>query len=376
MGINTKYAPAERATTKTLREQSKQFEKDNLLFDFLKTIPAVFIIINEQRQIVYLNSGALEFSGLTEVAPAIGKRPGELIGCIHSNEEEGGCGTSESCTYCGAVNAVLKCQKTGEKSVMDCRLIVGPEEDAYDLRVWASPLELNGDKFTAITIQDIRDEKWRGFLERIFFHDLLNILTALLGNIELYKLEKHNSLSDNHIDHIETIAGYLLEEIETQGIIMNAENDSLTISPVTFNSKDILKDIIELYQNNGLSDGKEIRIYPRSDFNDVVTDRTILRRILGNMLKNAIEATPDGGLVTIGCTKKDNYVNFWVHNQTYITRDVQIQIFSRSFSTKGSGRGLGCYSMKLLSRFLKGKVFFSTSKLEGTKFNITLPLEY
>ncbi|MEJ2296015.1 MAG: HAMP domain-containing sensor histidine kinase [Candidatus Lokiarchaeota archaeon] len=376
MGLNTKYAPAERATTETLREQSKQFENDNLLFDFLKTIPAIFIIINEQRQIVYLNNGALDFSGLNEVAPAIGKRPGELIGCIHSDEEEGGCGTSESCTYCGAVNAVLDCQKTGEKSVMDCRLIVGPEKNAYDLRVWASPLELNGDKFTAVTIQDIRNEKWRGFLERIFFHDLLNIMTALLGNIELYKLEKHNSTSQNHIDRIETIAGYLLEEIETQRIIINAENDSLTISLVAFNSKDILRDIVDLYHNDRLSDGIEIRIDPKSEFNDIVSDKTILRRILGNMLKNAIEATSEGGLVTIGCSKKDNSFNFWVHNRAYISRDVQIQIFSRSFSTKGRGRGLGCYSMKLLSRFLKGKVFFSTSKQEGTKFNITLPLQF
>ncbi|TFG02958.1 MAG: HAMP domain-containing histidine kinase [Promethearchaeota archaeon] len=375
MGLKTKYAPAERLTSEKLRQQSRKFENNGLLEDFLTTIPAIFIIINELRQIVYLNNGALEFSGLKEVAPAIGKRPGELIGCIHSDEEEGGCGTSESCTYCGAVNAVLESQRTGKKAVMDCRLIVGPEENAYDLRVWASPLEFNNEKFTVVTIQDIRDEKWRGFLERIFFHDLLNIMTSLLGNIELYKLENHNSNGIDHIKNIEIIAGYLLEEIESQRLIMNAENDSLNISPELFNSENFLKDIAELYRNNRLINGKKVQISLDSNFTDLLTDKTILRRILGNMIKNALEASSDGDKVTIGCSIKNKKVTFWVHNKGFIPKDVQIQIFSRSFSTKGNGRGLGCYSMKLLSRFIEGEVFFSTFKEIGTTFNLVLPLK-
>ncbi len=375
MGLHTKYAPAERANPEKLKKQSKYFENNNLLDNFLRNIPAIFIIINEQRQIVYLNNGALEFSGLSEAAPAIGKRPGELIGCIHSDEEEGGCGTSESCTYCGAVNAVLESQRTSEKAVMDCRLIVGPEENAYDLRVWATPLAFKNEKFTMVTIQDIRNEKWRGFLERIFFHDLLNIMTALLGNIELYKLENQNSKNNDHIHHIDTIAGYLLQEIESQRLIMNAENDLLKINPELVNSKDILSELIELYRNNQLINGKRIKVSPNSEFIDMLTDKIILRRILGNILKNALEATPEGGLVTIGCLKKNSMMNFWVHNSGFIPRDVQIQIFTRSFSTKGNGRGLGCYSMKLLSRFLDGEVSFSTSKEKGTIFKIDLPLK-
>jgi nitrogen fixation/metabolism regulation signal transduction histidine kinase len=375
MGLSTKYAPAERVSRVKLKQQSKYFENNDVLNEFLTNVPAIFIIINECRQIVYLNNGALEFSGLSEAASAIGKRPGELIGCIHSNEEEGGCGTSESCTYCGAVNSVLESQKTGTKAVMDCRLIIGPNETAYDLRVWASPLVFNNEKFTVVTIQDIRNEKWRGFLERIFFHDLLNIMTALLGNIELYKLESQNTSDNDHIHHIETIAGYLLQEIESQRIIMNAENESLTTHIEKANSKEILSEVSLLYRNNQIANGKRILFSPNSDFIEFLTDKTILRRILGNMLKNALEATSRGGKVTMGCSKQELVINFWVHNESFIPREVQVQIFSRSFSTKGAGRGLGCYSMKLLSRFLNGEVFFSTSKEKGTTFNITLPLK-
>jgi len=374
MGLSTKYAPAERASPEKLKLQSKYFKNNNVLDNFLTNIPAIFIIINEYRQIVYLNNGALDFSGLREIAPAIGKRPGELIGCIHSDEEDGGCGTSESCTYCGAVNAVLESQRTGKKSVMDCRLIVRPEDKSYDLRVWASPFVFKNEKLTLVTIQDIRNEKWRGFLERIFFHDLLNIMTALLGNIELYKYNHQNSEGEDYIQQIEKTAGYLLDEIESQRLIMNAENNSLEISIEKVNSEDIIREVVDLYENNSLAKRKVITTSRDSISVDFHTDRTILRRILSNMLKNALEATLEEGQITVGCMKNNEEITLWVHNMSFIPREIQVQIFSRSFSTKGNGRGLGCYSMKLLSRFLKGEVFFSTSKDKGTRFNIRLPI--
>jgi sensor histidine kinase regulating citrate/malate metabolism len=52
-----------------------------------------------------------------------------------------------------------------------------------------------------------------------------------------------------------------------------------------------------------------------------------------------------------------------------------MQLFKRSFSTKGLDRGLGTYSMKILGeRYLKGKVYFTTSEEDGTSFFFDLPL--
>jgi signal transduction histidine kinase len=53
---------------------------------------------------------------------------------------------------------------------------------------------------------------------------------------------------------------------------------------------------------------------------------------------------------------------------------VQRQVFNRSFSTKGAGRGLGTYSVKLLTeRYLKGKAGFTSSEADGTTFFVILP---
>ena len=369
----TKFAPAERAPDEIIIKQSKYFQSNEILNNFLSKIPAVFIIVNKQRQIVYMNEGALEFTGLEEVAPAIGKRPGELIGCIHSSEEEGGCGTSISCTYCGAVNTVLIAQK-GKSAVEDCRLILGPDEEAYDLRIWASPLEINGEEFTAITIQDIQHEKRRAILERIFFHDILNTISSLLGTIEI--LRKYGDQVDQNefIKKADRITKKLIEEIQSQRLLVEAENKSLTLSLQSFNSIDFLNEMIILYVNDDIAKDKHIKIDENSENIEIISDRTILRRIIANIIKNAYEAAPKGSTITLGCDIINDKIEFWVHNPGYIPQDIQMQIFQRSFSTKGSNRGIGTYSMKLLSSFLEGDVSFSSTKEKGTIFKAIYPL--
>jgi signal transduction histidine kinase len=57
-------------------------------------------------------------------------------------------------------------------------------------------------------------------------------------------------------------------------------------------------------------------------------------------------------------------------------RQVQLQIFHRYFSTRGEGRGLGTWGMKLLAEeYLGGRVSFSTSPESGTTFSLTLPFK-
>ena len=78
--------------------------------------------------------------------------------------------------------------------------------------------------------------------------------------------------------------------------------------------------------------------------------------------------------MTAGCAGEGDDVRFWVHNPMFMPPSVRLQIFKRSFSTKGSGRGLGSYSVKILTEcYLKGKVGFTSSKEGGTTFFVILP---
>jgi signal transduction histidine kinase len=107
---------------------------------------------------------------------------------------------------------------------------------------------------------------------------------------------------------------------------------------------------------------------------DFVSDQNLLKRVIGNMAKNALEASKPGDSITLGCRREDGRICFYVHNPGYMQKSVQLQVFQRSFSTKGVGRGLGTYSIKLLTtRYLGGEVHFDTSPEKGTTFTVSIP---
>jgi signal transduction histidine kinase len=95
--------------------------------------------------------------------------------------------------------------------------------------------------------------------------------------------------------------------------------------------------------------------------------------VIINLLKNALEATPEQGKVLVGVENLNTRLRFWVRNDGVLPRDVQMQLFQRSFSTKGLGRGIGTYCVRLLTEnYLGGKVSFISNETDGTVFNIEL----
>jgi sensor histidine kinase regulating citrate/malate metabolism len=93
------------------------------------------------------------------------------------------------------------------------------------------------------------------------------------------------------------------------------------------------------------------------------------------MTKNALEASGKGATITLSCKLNGRNACFSVHNPGFIDDEVQQQLFNRSFSTKGKGRGLGTYSMKLFGeKYLGGKVGFTSSEWAGTEFFLELPV--
>jgi sensor histidine kinase regulating citrate/malate metabolism len=87
-----------------------------------------------------------------------------------------------------------------------------------------------------------------------------------------------------------------------------------------------------------------------------------------------LEATKAGGTVSLGAEVNAADCTFWCQNDGAIPREVALQIFQRSFSTKGRGRGIGTYSIKLLGeRYLGGQVSFTSMPETGTRFQIRLP---
>lgn len=294
---------------------------------------------------------------------------------MHSGDESLGCGTSENCGFCGAVNAILESQKTLTKSIKETRIttLIDEKLKSWDLNITSSPVTISENKYYIITIQDISSEKRRSALERIFFHDLLNSVGGLNGLLAILK----DGISPEELPELislsEEASREILDEIILHKHIRAAEDGDLRVNIESVNSLELLDSSIRKISFHESGQNKKVIISDDSANVDFETDKILLQRVIINLIKNALEATRQSESVIVGIKDKVDKISFWVKNDLVIPTDVQMQIFQRSFSTKGLGRGTGTYSIRLLSEnYLKGKVSFISNETFGTVFSIDL----
>ncbi len=370
----TFYASPERADDRTIKEQKKEFEKEPFLSIIANAIPNMLVILNKQRQIVFANRFFLRKLNISDVHKALGLRPGEVLDCIHADEQPGGCGTTEFCLHCGALNAILEAKKN-KFFVQECR-ITTKNGEALDLEVMTTLILRKGSLYTIFAMKDIGDEKRREALERIFFHDVLNSAGGISGLSSILLEEKDPGKLQQITQIIQRTSEYLVEEIKSQQQLFKAEHGDLEVAHTELNSGIILKEVAELYSAHKVSNKRNIVVKEGSPVILFYSDSVLLRRVLGNMIKNALEATPEGGTVELSCKNKNGSVRFCVHNDGFMDDEIQLQVFQRSFTTKGIGRGLGTYGMKLLGeKYLGGKVGFESTEEKGTTFYLELPIK-
>ena len=373
--LPTFFLPAERSSADDIRSRNERFAMEKAVCDTLHHVPNLVLILNKDRQVVYANNAAARVLDTHCPEELLGGRFGEAWGCVHATETPGGCGTSEACRYCGAANATAK-GLSGKSATEECRLMIRRDgkDEAVDLRVWVKPLAVGGEEYLFFTAIDIADEKRKAFLERIFLHDILNTASALRGFTDLLGMDDVSLSKEEMIQRIGLLSVRMVDEINAHRLLLSAESGELELQPRGVGSLRIVKEVVETYDRPETLDGRRIEIFAESDDVGIRTDPTLLSRVVGNMTKNALEASVPGETVAIGCRDEGDQVAFWVHNGTYMPENVRLQIFNRSFSTKGAGRGLGTYSMKFLTeRYLGGRISFTSTESGGTVFTARVP---
>ena len=371
--METKFAPAERSSYENVLRSNLSLDKITYLNDIFCSLSFIFCILNENRQIVYTNDILMKTLDVENVKQVLGKRFGEAINCRFAFQEPGGCGTTEHCRYCGAVNAMLQCQQTGHKTTSECRVrrLVNKTENFLDVEVTATPFVHDNSTYTIFSLLDITDRKRRAIIEKIFFHDVMNVAAGLQGFFDLYNLIDDDEKQD-FVKMGASLCQQIIDEISTQRLLTQAENHELSVNIQTIDSHAFIHQIASDMQFLEVAKGKKVEI-GLSDDVQFESDPVLLRRVLNNMVKNALEASSSGQVVTISANKDGEKLKFTVHNPKFMPRDIEMQVFMRSFSTKGKQRGLGTYSMKILGeQHLGGKVDFTTSEAEGTTFFIVL----
>ena len=375
----------ERASRVALEADVRTVSQSPIVSALLEAVDAGLLVLNRERQILATNRAPL-LESLRHERRAIGLRPGEFFSCPRAAKQ--GCGAGEHCLACGTFQAVTRSQSGRGTVEQECLLTTGDGVDgtALELNVRASQVEIDGKDYTVVSLRDISHEKRRQALERVFFHDILNTLSALSNWTHLLN-HSSGERQDHARERVSRLVGQLEREIQLQRTLLDAEQGTLRPQRVAVAPATLLADLRGMFPDAHSTQQRTLTVEDRCPGAELVTDPVLLGRVLVNMVKNAFEATPAGGQVRLWCERESSpngdgvlesgdALAFHVHNPGEIPPAVAAHIFQRSFTTKaGTGHGLGTYSMKLLGeRYLGGKVSFTTGAEAGTVFSIRLPL--
>ncbi len=373
--MDTYFAPAERADEKELVAEIETVNKNPVMSGLLHSISGLLAILDEHRQIVALNDSFLKKLGIKDPEEALGLRPGEVLQCIHAHDKPAGCGTTKFCSTCGAAIAIVSSLSQDRPAERICALTANRGDRSVDiaLLVKSHPIKIDGARFLLLFLQDITIQQQRAALERIFFHDINNMLSGLLGASEMLSLENSQ---DDLVKIIRRSSLRLKKEVEIQRCLSQSEFHTYHPLRQETTTGQIREELKSFFLNHPVARNKKI------DFSSFLatlpfdTDMSLLLRILCNMITNALESTEEHGTVKVWLEHNDNSLSFCVWNRQPIPQDIAQRIFQRNFTTKdGAGRGVGTYSMKLLGeQILGGQVSFTTSPEEGTMFRFSLPL--
>lgn len=368
----------ERSSVEEIHRDIEFLRSRSIIRQMLDGYPDLAVILDWNRQIVAYNNKAERLFKRIDDDKSYGKRFGEALHCANAVAMPAGCGTSVCCRNCAVADCIRRAGEGRENCSGECRITIENNgvEHSLDLEVYSSYLNIDEKNYLIFSIKDIAGEKRKDVLEKIFFHDVLNTATAILGITDILPSIKDRSKLEEFSAMLGSSAAQLVQEIRMQQSLKLAENGKLSVNPKRISVNSIISQVFDLYAEHQVAANKTLlKSYLHEDV-EIVTDATLLVRSLGNLLKNALEAVSEDETVKIEVRSSGNSFYFDIFNDGVMPEYVQQQIFQRSFSTKCKrGRGIGTYSVKLIvEKYLRGHVSFISDEVNQTCFTIEVPM--
>jgi signal transduction histidine kinase len=247
------------------------------------------------------------------------------------------------------------------------------EESAVRLQEYANQMETLADQ-RAAQLKDAERLAAIGATAGMVGHDIRNPLQAITGDVYLAKTELASTADTEEKENVLES----LEEIEKNifyinKIVADLQDYARPLKPI-LKETNLPKLIDELVTKNGVPKKVKVQIKILREADIVMADSDILKRVLGNLVTNAVQAMPEGGKLSINAYKEaDNYVITVADTGVGIPAEAKEKLFTPLFTTKSKGQGFGLAVVKRMTESLGGTVTFESQEGKGTKFIIRLP---
>ena len=382
-------------------EEALRVEQENLQAIFAAA-PVGMLLLDEENMIVNSNAVIARLVRRDQNR-IIRQRGGSGLGCVHSFEDERGCGFSSSCGECPLSKGIQQVLQSGN-SVHGAEIQYAVLIDGQAHRLWlnvnAEQVLLDGRKHVIVAIDDITGRKKTeaelikalekaeesdrlksAFLANMS-HEIRTPMNGILGFTGLLQ-EPHlaDEEQQQYISMIEKSGERMLNIINNIINISKIEAGQMEVAIAATNINEQIEYIYNFFKPEVEHKGMQLSFKNTLPAKAAViqTDSEKVYAILTNLVKNAIKFTPAGS-IEFGYEKKGEFLEFFVKDTGIgIPRDKQAAVFDRFVQLHigdrraFQGAGLGLAITKAYVEMLGGRIWEESEEGKGTVFYFTIP---
>jgi two-component system, NtrC family, nitrogen regulation sensor histidine kinase NtrY len=228
-------------------------------------------------------------------------------------------------------------------------------------------------------LQAERVAAWRELARRLA-HELKNPLFPLQTTVENLQRAKSQT-SDQFEDVFGESTGILLAEIENLKKIISRFSDFAKMPQpelAAVNLNDVVRAVVKLFEAQFGAVGRPPitpELHLEENLPTIQADATLLHRAVENLVLNAMDAMPAGGVIMLRTTHKEGEVHLEVSDTgTGLTPEECERLFTPYYTTKQHGTGLGLAIVQSVVSDHGGRISVESETGVGTSFHIELPV--
>ncbi|MBI2770193.1 MAG: response regulator [Burkholderiales bacterium] len=210
-------------------------------------------------------------------------------------------------------------------------------------------------------------------VERMSRHDLKTPLNSIIGVARLLREDGRLAPAQVELLGVAERAGYrMLEMVNLSLGLFKMETGSYDFRPQAVNLAEVASRVTVDMRSHAQANKVEVRLEGDSRPVYARAEELLCYSLVANLLKNAVEATPAGGTVTL-TLEAGEAVRVRIHNPGRVPPEVAAHFFDKYVTAgKSGGTGLGTYSARLMARVQEGELSMASGDEEGTTLTLVL----
>jgi PAS domain S-box-containing protein len=254
------------------------------------------------------------------------------------------------------------------------------------IQMYVRRVKVNGNEYIQWICRDLRErkslDKLRNDLISMIYHDLrsplanivssLDVIDAMLPGDSDPSFRSLLNIALRSVERIQRLTNSLLDlsRLESGQPVVN-----LFPTPPSILARDALEAVQPVAENKN----QTLLLTIPADTPYILVDADMIRRVLINLLENAIKFTPPGGHIELGASLQDEWVRLWVQDDgpgiPELDQDRIFNKFIRLNQEEGpQGFGMGLAYCRLAVEGHRGRIWVESQPGVGSKFSFILPL--